>query len=337
MRWLITGGAGFIGTNTVLNLYDRGEEVVVLDNLSRPGVVDNAKIIFEKTNLTVHQIDISDKEKLYEFLDNNLEFDVVLNLAGQVSLLESIRNPIRDFEINAIGVLNFLEHLRLKSPNTLLINMSSNKIYGSIDHLEIIESDTRYEIVDKPSGFAENEQLDFHGPYGCSKGTADQYLNDYRRIYGLKTISLRQSAVYGPFQKPMSDQGWLAFMIQEIVAGRKIALNGVGKQVRDLLYVGDLIELFLKLSRFEGIPNTSSFNVGGGPDNQISILELFRLLEQEYGLNAHYSFGEMRPGDQKYFVSNNQAISALVDWHPKTSIREGIHSMVLSEQSKSHS
>lgn len=334
MRWLITGGAGFIGTNTVLNLHARGEEIVIIDNLSRPGVKDNANLILERTNLKVHQLDISDKDTLRNFLESTSDFDVILNLAGQVSLLESIRNPVRDFEINAVGPLNFLEHLRLKAPNTLLINMSSNKVYGAMEHSEIIESNTRYEIVGKPIGFAEDEQLDFHGPYGCSKGTADQYLNDYRRIYGLKTISLRQSAVYGPFQKPMSDQGWLAFMIQEIVAGREIALNGVGKQVRDLLYVDDLIDLFVKLSQTQGGVDTSSFNVGGGFENQISILELFDLLEENYNLKAKFSCGELRPGDQKYFVSNNSAITNFVNWRPETPFTVGINSMLEEEMRK---
>lgn len=334
MRWLITGGAGFIGTNSVLSLHARGEEIVIIDNLSRPGVLDNSNVILERTGLKTEKVDISDRKNLFDFLEDSADYDVILNLAGQVSLLESIRNPIRDFEVNAIGPLNLLEHLRLKAPNTLLINMSSNKVYGSMAQSKIIETSKRYEIKDRPDGFAEDEPLDFHGPYGCSKGTADQYLNDYRRIYGLKTISLRQSAVYGPFQKPMSDQGWLAFMIQEILADRIIALNGVGKQVRDLLHVDDLIKLFIKISESGGCVDTSSFNVGGGSGNQISILELFDLLDRDYGLKAKFSFGDLRPGDQKYFVSNNSAITSFVNWRPETTILTGIGSMLEAERQR---
>lgn len=335
MRWLVTGGAGFIGTNTVLNLAESGEEVVILDDLSRPKVSENAVFLKDRTGLKVNKIDISKRKQLTSFLSEEKEFDVIINLAGQVSLLESIENPFRDFEINAVGPLNFLEHIRKNSPETLFINMSSNKVYGALDYVDIVETFSRYEAPNYQNGFSEETKLDFHGPYGCSKGAADQYLNDYRRIYGLRTVSLRQSAVYGPFQKPMSDQGWLAFMIQEVLAGRSIALNGVGKQVRDLLHVDDLIELFRLLSTTSTPLTSSSFNVGGGAMNQISILELFDLLTDQYSLRPTYTFGSMRPGDQKIFVSDNTLISNCLGWKPTINIAEGIESMVLTEQQRS--
>ena len=334
MRWLVTGGAGFIGTNTVLNLAESGEDVVIIDNLSRPKVSENAAFLEDRTGLKVNKIDISKREQLVPFLSDEKDFDVILNLAGQVSLLESIENPFSDFEINTVGPLNFLEYLRKHSPETLFINMSSNKVYGALDYVDIIETSYRYEAPKYKNGFSENTKLDFHGPYGCSKGAADQYLNDYRRIYGLRTVSLRQSAVYGPFQKPMSDQGWLAFMIQEVSAGRSIALNGVGKQVRDLLHVDDLIELFRLLSTNNMPLTSSSFNVGGGAANQISILELFGLLTDQYGLKPTFSFGSMRPGDQKIFVSDNSLISNYLGWEPTINITDGIKSMVLTEQQR---
>lgn len=334
MRWLVTGGAGFIGTNTILNLAESGEEVVILDDLSRPKVSENAEFLENCTGLKVNKIDISKREQLEPFLLEEKNFDVIINLAGQVSLLESIENPLRDFEVNALGPLNFLEHIRKNSPKTLFINMSSNKVYGALDYVEIIETSSRYVAPSYQNGFSENTKLDFHGPYGCSKGTADQYLNDYRRIYGLRTVSLRQSAVYGPFQKPMSDQGWLAFMIQEVTAGRSIALNGVGKQVRDLLHVEDLIKLFRLLATTSMPLTCSSFNVGGGAMNQISILELFDLLKDQYGLRPNYSFGSMRPGDQKIFVSDNTLISNYLGWKPTINIADGIKSMVLTEQQR---
>ena len=334
MRWLVTGGAGFIGTNTILNLYESGEEVVIIDNLSRPKVAGNAKFLTESTGLKINQLDISKREQIDHFLSEEEDFDVILNLAGQVSLLESIEKPFRDFEVNTVGPLNFLEHLRINSPETLFINMSSNKVYGSLEYVDIVEIASRYDAPHFQDGFSENTKLDFHGPYGCSKGAADQYLNDYRRIYGLRTVSLRQSAVYGPFQKPMSDQGWLAFMIQEVVAGRSIALNGVGKQVRDLLHVDDLVELFKKLSTTNQPLTSTSYNVGGGPVNQISILELFSLLKDQHGLKPSYTFGNLRPGDQKFFVADNSLISSCLHWRPTINLADGIAAMVINEQQR---
>jgi CDP-paratose 2-epimerase len=330
MKWLITGGAGFIGTNSVLNLISRGEQVVVIDDLSRPGVKENAKEILSIAGIEINRIDITDFELTNQFLDRQGPFDVLLNLAGQVSLMESIKNPIRDFTVNAFAPLNLLEYVRKYSPDTLIINMSSNKIYGSLDKIGFEEKATRYEVASKElsRGFSEETPLDFHGPYGCSKGSADQYFNDYHRIYGLKCVSLRQSAVYGPFQKPMSDQGWLAFMVQEAIEGREIHLNGVGKQVRDLLHVDDLINLFFTLSRCDSLLGKTSFNVGGGFENQISILELFELLKQRYNLETLYKSGQMRPGDQKYFVSDNTLITKLTSWKPEISINEGLDRLI---------
>ncbi|CAM8619912.1 GDP-mannose 4,6-dehydratase [Candidatus Planktophila dulcis] len=328
MRWLITGGAGFIGTNTVLGLHGRGEEIEIIDDLSRPGVLDNSTFIKLKTNLHIHEIDITDNGKMANFLGTRKEFDVILNLAGQVSLMESIRNPLRDFAVNTSGPLSLMEYLRIFSPETMFINMSSNKVYGSLEYLKVSEEGKRYKVPGYENGFTEETKLDFHGPYGCSKGAADQYLNDYRRIYGLNTVSFRQSAVYGPFQKPQSDQGWLAFMIEEIIAGRTIQLNGVGKQVRDLLYVEDLVELFFALSRKKQLIKETSFNVGGGPLNQLSILELFDYLADDYGLSAKFDPGELRPGDQKFFISNTDRISALTGWRPATTIKEGIRKLI---------
>ena len=328
MRWLITGGAGFIGTNTVLGLHGRGEEIEVIDDLSRPGVLDNSNFIKLQTNLHIHEIDITDNDKIANFLRTRERFDVILNLAGQVSLMESIRNPLRDFAVNTSGPLNLMEYLRIFSPETMFINMSSNKVYGSLEYLKVSDEGKRYNVPGYENGFTEETKLDFHGPYGCSKGAADQYLNDYRRIYGLNTVSFRQSAVYGPFQKPQSDQGWLAYMVEEIIAGRTIQLNGVGKQVRDLLYVEDLVELFFTLSRKKQLIKETSFNVGGGPLNQLSILELFDYLDSDYGLSAKFNTGELRPGDQKYFISNTDRITALTDWRPHTTIKEGIQRLI---------
>lgn len=330
MRWLVTGGAGFIGTNTVLALHSKGEDVTVVDDLSRPGVVENAEVISSQTSIAIHKIDITNRIEFNDFLQNTENFDIILNLAGQVSLMESIRNPMRDFEVNAIGPLQILEFVRKFSPSTLVINMSSNKIYGSLDYLDITELETRYSVTENFQGISESTKLDFHGPYGCSKGSADQYMNDYRRIYGLKTVSLRQSAVYGPFQKPMSDQGWLSFMIQEATEGRIISLNGIGKQVRDLLHVNDLIDLFIEFSRVSEKLENTCFNVGGGPRNQLSILELFSYLKQECGLEAAFKTGKMRPGDQKYFVSDNSLVQEVTGWKPKIDINDGIKSMVNS-------
>jgi len=323
MKWLVTGGAGFIGTNLVLHLMDRGDEVVVVDDLSRDGVVGNQHLL-ESKGVRVDVVDVSDFTALAQLVEQQAPLDAVVHLAGQVSLLASIADPVRDFDVNARGTLNVLECVRHFCPHAAVIGMSSNKVYGDLATVRIEEDRLRFTAPDYPRGFSENLQLDFQGPYGCSKGAADQYLADYGRIFGLRTVSLRQSSVYGLYQHPRSDQGWVAHLVSEACAGRVIRLNGKGKQVRDLLFASDLAELFVSLALHAEPGVGHQFNVGGGPGNSLSILELFDWLAARLGREVAYEVGPMRPSDQKVFISSNESVTAFSGWQPRTSVDEGL-------------
>jgi len=328
MRWLVTGGVGFIGTNLVDHLMQQGHDVVVLDDMSRGGVEANAAFLADRHGVEPALIDIADGAALEGFLAGQDPFDAIAHLAGQVSLMASIEDPMRDFQVNALGTLNVLEHVRLHSPGTVVMGMSSNKLYGDLSAVRIVEEPTRYVAPDWPRGFDESLPMDFHGPYGCSKGVADQYLGDYARTYGLRTASLRQSSVYGPHQHPRSDQGWVAHLLAEAVAGNPIQLNGVGKQVRDLLHATDLARLFERLAEAAQPGAPLQVNVGGGPDRTLSILELFAWLEDRLGRPVEYATGPERPSDQKVFVSDNVSVSRATGWEPRVTVDEGLTALL---------
>ncbi len=328
MRWLVTGGVGFIGTNLVDHLMQQGHDVVVLDDMSRGGVEANAAFLADRHGVEPALIDVADGAALERFLTGQDPFDAIAHLAGQVSLMASIEDPMRDFQVNALGTLNVLEHVRLHSPGTVVMGMSSNKLYGDLSAVRIVEEPTRYVAPDWPRGFDESLPMDFHGPYGCSKGVADQYLGDYARTYGLRTASLRQSSVYGPHQHPRSDQGWVAHLLAEAVAGNPIQLNGVGKQVRDLLHATDLARLFERLAEAAQPGAPLQVNVGGGPDRTLSILELFAWLEERLGRPVEYATGPERPSDQKVFVSDNVSVSRATGWEPRVTVDEGLTALL---------
>lgn len=335
MRWLVTGGVGFIGTNLVDHLMHAGHEVVIVDDLSRAGVDANAQFLREHHGLASQVIDVSDREAMHAFLGAQDPFDAIAHLAGQVSLMASIEDPMRDFQVNALGTLNILEYVRLRSPQTVVIGMSSNKLYGDLSGVRIVEEATRYAAPDWPRGFDETLPMDFHGPYGCSKGVADQYLGDYARTFGLRTASLRQSSVYGPHQHPRSDQGWVAHLLTEAVADRPIQLNGIGKQVRDLLHATDLARLFDALAAAAAPGTPLQVNVGGGPDRSLSILELFAWLEDRLGRPVRYATGPERPSDQKVFVSSNVKVTEATGWSPRLTVDKGLDALLAAAGEKS--
>lgn len=330
MRWLITGGAGFIGTNLATHAINRGDEAVILDDLSRSGSELNASFLESSFGLSTNRIDVSSRDELSAFFAKQEGFDAIAHLAGQVSFLASLEDPRRDFEINALGTLNILEHVRQNSPETTVIGMSSNKVYGDLTQVHFIEDATRYIAPDYPAGFAEDMPLAFHGPYGCSKGTADQYLTDYGRIFGLKTASLRQSSVYGPHQHPRSDQGWVAHLLEEAVSGKTIQLNGVGKQVRDLLHATDLARLFVALVESIKPGTDNAVNVGGGVSNSLSILELFAWIERRTGRAVDFRTGDPRPSDQQVFISDNSRVTELTGWSPSVDVEQGLDGLLAS-------
>jgi CDP-paratose 2-epimerase len=331
MRWLVTGGAGFIGTNLYMFLREYGHDVEVIDDLSRSGSAHNALVVQERYGYQLTKLDVTDREALWSFLADRGPFDAIAHLAGQVSMIASLADPLRDFEINAIGTLNILEYVRTKAPETAVVGMSSNKVYGSLSSVEIDELPSRFVAPKWPHGLDETLPLSLETPYGCSKGIADQYLGDYGAVYGLRTISFRQSSVYGPFQNPRADQGWVAHMLQMAAAGQMIQLNGVGKQVRDLLHVADLSRLIEMIPSRLDAGSRLSVNVGGGPANSLSILELFQAMKEVFGLKVEYRTGEMRVSDQRYFVSDNVRLTNLCGWTPTISLDEGIAGLIESE------
>jgi CDP-paratose 2-epimerase len=330
MRWVVTGGCGFIGTNVVTHLLKRGDAVVIIDDLSRDGSELNAEFLRERFSLIPIEVDVADQASLHAALDAQESVDAIAHLAGQVSFLASLDDPRKDFEVNAGGTLNVLEWARLRSPHTAVIGMSSNKIYGDLETLHYEETATRFRAVDYPHGFDESLPLEFRGPYGCSKGAADQYLADYGRIFGLRTASLRQSSVYGPHQHPRSDQGWVAHLMQEAWAGESIQLNGIGKQVRDLLHATDLAQLFPALETTLQPGEPAVINVGGGEANAMSILEFFTWFEKATSRPVAYQTGPLRPSDQKVFISDNTRVTALTGWSPAVSVESGLQALLHS-------
>jgi CDP-paratose 2-epimerase len=324
MRCVVTGAAGFIGTNLSIALSRLGNEVLLIDDLSRVGVRENADLLLKNFNLQISQVDVSKYDDFSKIMTEFGQFDVLIHLAGQVSLLSSIENPRRDFEVNALGSLNILEFVRLNMPNAIVVGMSSNKIYGDLNYIDCLETTKRYTTPNNKYGFNESLQLDFHGPYGCSKGTQDQYFIDYNRIFGIRTVSLRQSTVYGPYQKPVSDQGWIAYFLEEAKKSNSVQLYGKGKQVRDILYIDDLIDLFLKIPNADEKAFGRGYNVGGGHKNSLSILELFDEIKRIFNVEVNFAEGVERPGDQKYFVSDNSLVEKTFGWSPSISVEKGL-------------
>ncbi|MCB8943797.1 MAG: SDR family NAD(P)-dependent oxidoreductase [Ardenticatenaceae bacterium] len=329
MKIFITGGAGFIGCNSANAFLQQGHTVIIFDNLSRAGGPANLEWLHERYGRErFHFVrgDIRDYEALTKVMDSSL--DAVLHLAGQVAVTTSVQNPRDDFEINAVGSFNVLEAVRNVCPETAVLYASTNKVYGGMEEVGFIEQPTRYTYADYPMGIPESYPLDFHSPYGCSKGTGDQYTIDYARIYGLKTLVLRQSCIYGTRQFGIEDQGWLAHFIIAAVKKRPITIFGDGKQVRDVLHVDDLIRAYqLGISKIGELSGTA-LNLGGGPANTISIWAEFKpilesLLEEEIAV-IHK---EWRPGDQRVFVADIQKAADKLGWQPTISPEAGIRDL----------
>jgi CDP-paratose 2-epimerase len=323
---LITGGAGFIGTNLASRLLGRGEEVAVLDNLSRPGVERNLSWLRKTYGRLVRVIeaDVRDAEAVGEAVRDARK---VFHFAAQVAVTTSLDDPRRDFETNALGTLNVLEACRAcKSPPPLLFT-STNKVYGDLGGIELHCDGEQYGPVSaqiRERGISEAQRLDFHSPYGCSKGAADQYVLDYARCFGLPAVVFRMSCVYGPHQCGTEDQGWVAHFAKEAIAGRSITFYGDGRQVRDLLFVEDLIdamEVALEhLDRSAG----HAFNMGGGPRNAVSLREVVSILAEITGRHPPIRRDEWRQGDQKYYVSDTRAFERATGWKARVSAQEGI-------------
>ena len=319
---LITGGAGFIGINTARYFAQKGWQVSIFDNLSRKGVIANLEWLKNKAQFDFIKGDICDFEKLKNIFQVN-KFGAIIHLAAQVAVTTSVKNPREDFEVNALGTFNVLEAARNYCPESPFIYASTNKVYGKMEALDIIERNGRYEYLRKKNGIDENFPLDFYSPYGCSKGAGDQYVLDYARIYNLPTFSFRQSCIYGTHQFGVEDQGWVAWFIIAILLNKRITIFGDGKQIRDILHVDDLVRAYeLAIEKHEQISG-SVFNIGGGPKNTLSLLELIGMLEKLTGKKIEFRFDNWRQGDQKVFVSNIEKANELLGWEPTISTEVG--------------
>ena len=324
--WLVTGGAGFIGSNAVHALVRRGERVVVLDNLTRPSAPLNLRWLREELGdaFELVEADIRNAADVEAAFTAHAPVDVVLHLAGQVAVTTSIADPRDDHEVNVLGSFNLLEATRRFAPEAAFLNVSTNKVYGQLERHAIDERDLRYVDLDAPAGVSEAAPLDPHSPYGCSKAAADIYALDYARIYGLRALSLRQSCIYGPRQFGVEDQGWVAWFALAAHQHRPLTVYGNGKQVRDLLYVDDLVRLYvLAAERAEALAGRA-YNVGGGPANTLSLLELLRRLAAWRGEEIEVAFDESRPGDQLVFVADCARAARDLDWTPEIDLDAGL-------------
>jgi CDP-paratose 2-epimerase len=324
MRILITGGAGFIGVNSAHHFAKKGHNVVIFDNLSRAGSPKNLEWIKSECKVTFFKGDLRKFVDLVDVFSNKGKFDLILHLAAQVAVTTSVTNPYDDFEINALGTFNLLEAMRRYCPKAVCIYSSTNKVYGEMEDLNIIKDNGRYSYQNLPEGVDETRNLDFHSPYGCSKGAADQYCRDYHRIYGLNTIVLRQSCIYGYRQFGIEDQGWVAWFCIATALGKPITIYGDGKQIRDVLFIDDLIKAFELAYKNKKKTAGKVYNIGGGPQNTMSLHELISMLEKHKGKKIHLSYDDWRPGDQKVFVSNIARANRDFGWRPTIRPKKGV-------------
>jgi len=316
-NYFVTGGAGFIGSNYVARLLERGERVTIYDNLSRAGAPRNLNWLQEKFGEKAFELVVGDVRDAGQLVVSARSADIIVHLAGQVAVTTSVVKPREDFEINALGTFNVLEAARLNQRNPIFLYASTNKVYGGMDDVKVVEKGERWEYEGLPFGAPETQPLDFHSPYGCSKGTGDQYVRDYSRIYGLRSVVLRQSCIYGPRQFGVEDQGWVAWMIIAAVTGKPITIYGDGKQIRDLLHVYDLLDAYDAVIRNIDRVQGDVFNLGGGSENTMSIwTEFGPRLEKLLGRTLPVARGDWRPGDQKVFVADVRKAQRLLGWKP---------------------
>src|SRR4051794_8145452 len=325
-RVLITGGSGFIGTNLAHRLVSSGRPVLLFDNLARPGVEQNLRWLHDTHGKLVDVViaDVRDAPALQSAVQ---QCSQVFHFAAQVAVTTSLTDPIEDFDVNARGTLNLLEAIRAQASPPSLVFTSTNKVYGALEDVGLRRRNLRYEPTDpslRRTGVSENRPLDFHSPYGCSKGAADQYVLDYARTYGIPAIVFRMSCIYGPHQFGTEDQGWVAHFLIRALEGRPITLYGDGRQVRDILSVEDLVDAFLLAQEHMPAQSGQAFNIGGGPKNTVSLLELLDLLGELLGQKPEVEFDEWRTGDQRYYVSDTAKFQCATGWKPQISVPAGL-------------
>jgi CDP-paratose 2-epimerase len=328
-NYLLTGGAGFIGSNYARRLIQRNEQVTLFDNLSRAGAQRNVEWLKSQFGADAFRLIVGDVRNASQIAEAAQEADVIVHLAGQVAVTTSVTNPRDDFEANALGTFNTLEAARLSGRNPIFIYASTNKVYGGMEDVKVVEEPTRWRYADLEHGCPETQPIDFHSPYGCSKGAGDQYVRDYARIYGLRSVVFRQSCIYGPRQFGIEDQGWLAWMIIAAVTGRKITIFGDGKQVRDVLHVEDLLNAYDAAIEKIDIAKGQIYNMGGGAQNVMAVwAEFGPILERLLGHKIEVTHADWRPGDQRVFYADTRKAKRELGWEPKISLEEGIEMLV---------
>jgi CDP-paratose 2-epimerase len=323
---LITGGAGFVGSNLAHRLLEGGRSVLVLDNLSRPGVERNLQWLRDThgSRLEVEVADVCDAAAVRRAV---AQAGQVFHLAAQVAVTTSLADPVRDFEVNARGTLNVLEAIRSQPNRPPLVFTSTNKVYGGLEDLTMALRGRRYEPTNasiKTRGIGESRPLDFHSPYGCSKGAADQYVLDYARSFELPAVVLRMSCIYGPHQFGTEDQGWVAHFLIRAIKREPITLYGDGMQVRDVLFVDDLVDAFVLAQEHMPAIAGEAFNIGGGPANTTSLLELMSIIDELHGECPELRFDSWRTGDQRYYVTDTRKFADQTGWGPRVTVRDGV-------------
>ena len=333
MKLLITGGCGFLGSNLAFHGIKKGFDVTVIDNLHRKGSSENLEWLKSGGKFNFIQEDIRNAAEMEKIIKDIKPYSV-FHLAGQVAMTTSIENPRLDFETNALGAFNILEAVRKYSPDSGIIYSSTNKVYGDLEQFTYTENEKRYVCNEKPEGFDENTPLEFHSPYGCSKGSADQYILDYARIFGLKTAVFRHSSMYGGRQFATYDQGWIGWFCQKAAEEKSgfskdlFTISGNGKQVRDVLHADDMINLYYNCSEKIDIAKGNAFNIGGGIKNSLSLLELFDFLEKTLNIKLKYEKIPPRESDQKVFIADIKKAEQMFGWKPKISYQAGIIKML---------
>jgi CDP-paratose 2-epimerase len=333
MNYLITGGCGFLGANLAADCIRLGHTVTVLDNLSRLGSSSNLEWIKSTGACTFIHGDVRNQYDV-ESAVIRAQPEVLFHLAGQVAMTTSLASPMLDFQTNVAGTLHVLEAVRRHTPSCIVIYSSTNKVYGDLEQFRYCESQWRYECEEHPLGFNEGIGLEFHSPYGCSKGAADQYVLDYHRMYGLKSVVFRHSSMYGGRQYSTADQGWIGWFCQKAleqassVDSKPFSISGNGKQVRDVLHVDDMLRLYHSAVRRIDMAAGHAFNVGGGIENSLSLLELFKLLNSQLGIHLNFYEIDARTSDQRFFVADISKAKNMLDWVPQVNAVHGISTML---------
>jgi len=329
MKVLISGAAGFIGSHAAVTFLNKGATVIAFDNLSRLGSVENlAWIKSQGGPFRFSYVDIRHAGDVERVFEAHADADAILHMAAQVAVTTSVKDPRHDFEVNALGTFNVLEATRKFCSRAAFIYASTNKVYGSLDGAEVVERDGRYAYASRADGIAEDCPLDLHSPYGCSKGAADQYVRDYHRIYGLRSVVFRQSCIYGTRQFGIEDQGWIAWFTIATLTGQPMTIYGDGKQVRDVLWVDDLVSLYIRAIERIDTAAGQIYNVGGGPRNTLSLIELVHILRCGTNQRIDPARADWRPGDQQIFIADISKAARDFGWAPRVAPQEGVRHLI---------